>query len=62
MPFELTGAPTAFMAVTANHLYDLITDKVMEIFINDGGIATNSFDKMETKYQQTRIIPTLTSS
>jgi hypothetical protein len=50
MPFRLMGAPTAFTAVMANHLHDLIADEVMEIFIDNGGIATNSFDEMETKH------------
>jgi hypothetical protein len=49
MLFGLMGAPTAFAMVTANHLHNLITDKVMEIFIDDGGIAADSFDKMEAK-------------
>jgi hypothetical protein len=49
MPFGLMGAPTAFTTVMANHLHDFITDKVMEIFIDDGGIATDSFNKMEAK-------------
>jgi hypothetical protein len=49
MPFGLTGAPTAFAVVTANHLHDLIANEVMEIFINDGGIATDSFNEMEAK-------------
>jgi Reverse transcriptase (RNA-dependent DNA polymerase) len=52
MPFGLMGAPTAFAAVTANHLHDLIADEVMEIFINDGGIATDSFNKMEAKLRR----------
>jgi hypothetical protein len=51
MLFRLMGAPTAFAAVTANHLHNLITNKVMEIFIDNGGIAMDSFDEMEAKLQ-----------
>jgi hypothetical protein len=49
MLFRLIGAPTAFAVVMANHLHDLIANEVMEIFINNRGIATDSFDKMEAK-------------
>jgi hypothetical protein len=49
MLFRLMGAPTAFTVVMANHLHDLITDEVMEMFVDNGGIATDSFDEMEAK-------------
>jgi Reverse transcriptase (RNA-dependent DNA polymerase) len=49
MPFGLTGAPTAFMTVTAMHLHNLIAEEVLEIFVDDGGIASDTFDEMMNK-------------
>ena len=37
MPFGLTGAPSTFAHMTATHLYDLLNDEVMELFMDDGG-------------------------
>jgi hypothetical protein len=51
MPFGLTGAPTAFANITAMHLHDLIADKVLEIFVDDGGVASDTFDKMMDKLE-----------
>ena len=51
MPFGLTGAPTAFANVTATHLHDLIADEVLEIFVDDGGVASDTFDEMMDKLQ-----------
>jgi hypothetical protein len=49
MPFGLTGAPSTFAHMTATHLQDLLTDKVMELFVDDGGTAADTFDDMTTK-------------
>ena len=49
MPFGLMGAPSTFAHMTATHLHDLITDEVMELFVDDGGMAADSFDDMVTK-------------
>jgi hypothetical protein len=49
MPFGLTGAPTAFTTVTATHLHDLIAEEVLEIFMDDRGIASDTFDGMMNK-------------
>jgi hypothetical protein len=49
MLFGLIGAPTAFTMVTMTHLHDLIMEEVLKIFMDDGGIASNMFDKMLNK-------------
>ena len=49
MPFRLTGAPSTFAHMTATHLHDLLTDEVMELFVDDGGTAADSFDDMAAK-------------
>jgi Reverse transcriptase (RNA-dependent DNA polymerase) len=54
MPFGLTGAPTMFAAMVANHLHDLIADETLEIFVDDGGMTTDTFEGMKTKL--TRIL------
>jgi Reverse transcriptase (RNA-dependent DNA polymerase) len=54
MPFGLMGAPTAFTAMAANHLHNLIADETMEIFIDDGGSAADTFQEMKEKL--TRIL------
>jgi Reverse transcriptase (RNA-dependent DNA polymerase) len=52
MPFGLTGAPTAFMVMAANHLHNLIADKMMEIFIDDGGAAADTFNEIREKLKR----------
>jgi hypothetical protein len=54
MPFGLTGTPTAFVSVMAAHLHDLITDEMLEIFMDNGGTAADMFDDMAHKL--TRIL------
>jgi Reverse transcriptase (RNA-dependent DNA polymerase) len=49
MPFRLTGTPTAFTLVTATHLHDLITNKTLEIFVNNSGIVADTFNNMAHK-------------
>ena len=49
MPFGLTGAPSMFAHMTGQHLYDLLVDKVMELFVDDGGPAANTFPEMMNK-------------
>jgi hypothetical protein len=53
MPFGLTGAPSTFADVTANNMYDLLADEIMELFVDDGGTAADTFDEM--MYKLTRI-------
>jgi len=49
MPFGLTGAPSTLVHMTGQHLYDLLVEEVMELFINDGGTAADTFLEMMNK-------------
>ena len=49
MPFRLTGAPSTFAHMMAMHLHDLLTDEVMELFVDDGGTAADLFNDMAAK-------------
>jgi hypothetical protein len=52
MPFGLTGAPTVFTTITTAHLHDLIADKALELFVDDGGVAADTFTEMTSKLEQ----------
>ena len=52
MPFGLTGAPSTFGDVTATHLYELIMKEIMELFVDDGGAAADTFEEMMDKLIQ----------
>ena len=45
MPFGVTGGPSEFGHVTGERLYDLIALSVLELFVDDGGMASNSFEE-----------------
>jgi hypothetical protein len=49
MPMGLTGAPSTFADMTATHLHDLIADGTMELFVDDGACAADTFDEMLEK-------------
>jgi len=49
MPFGLTGAPSMFAHMTATHLHNLLNDEVMELFVDDGGAASDTFEGMLSK-------------
>jgi transposase InsO family protein len=49
MPFGLTGAPSTFANMTAEHLYDLLVKEIMELFVDDGGAAADTFEEMMEK-------------
>lgn len=49
MPFGLTGAPSTFAHLTGEHLHDLVADGDLELFVDDGAQAGDSFDEMLTK-------------
>ena len=49
MPFGLTGAPSTFAHMTAQHLHDLLAQEIMELFVDDGGAAADTFEEMMTK-------------
>ena len=53
MPFGLTGAPSTFANMTAKQLYDLLMEEIMELFVDDGGTAADTFEEM--MYKLTRI-------
>ena len=52
MPFGLTGAPSTFAHMTGQHLYDLLVEEVMELFVGDGGTAANEFSEMMSKLRR----------
>ena len=49
MPFGLTGAPSTFAHMTGQHLYDLLVEEVMKLFVDDGGTAADTFSEMMDK-------------
>ena len=49
MPFGLTGAPSTFANMTANNMHDWLAEGTMELFVDDGGTAANSFEEMMDK-------------
>jgi hypothetical protein len=49
MPFGVTGGPSEFGHVTGERFYDLIAETVLELFVDDGGMASNSFEDGMTK-------------
>src|ERR1700683_5297178 len=46
MPFGLTGAPTTFTHVTVQKLGDLLSKLNIELLVNDGGMAGDSFEDL----------------
>ena len=59
MPFGLTGAPSTFANMTATHLYDLLAEEAMELFVDDGGTAADTFEEMMGKYCGCKLKPSL---
>src|ERR1700761_1078703 len=49
MLFGLTGAPANFSHMTATHLHDLIMNGTLELFVDDGGSAADTFAEGITK-------------
>ena len=45
MPFGITGGPSEFGDVTAQRFHDLIAQTILELFVDDGGMASNSFEE-----------------
>jgi len=43
------GAPTTFSSVVTECLHDLLADNSLELFVNDGGTADNTFQGMMNK-------------
>ena len=49
MPFGLTGAPSTFGHMTATRMHELIVEEIMELFVDDGGAAADTFEEMMSK-------------
>ena len=49
MPFGVTGRPSEFSHITAERLHDLIANFILELFVDDGGMAFDSFEEGMTK-------------
>ena len=49
MPFGVTGGPSEFGHVTGERFHDLIAQTILELFVDDGGMASNSFEEGITK-------------
>ena len=49
MPFGVTGGPSEFGHVTGERFHDLIAKTILELFVDDGGMASNSFNDGMTK-------------
>ena len=41
--------PSMFTHMTGQHLYNLLVEEVMELFIENGGTAANEFSEMMSK-------------
>jgi hypothetical protein len=58
MPFGVTGGPSEFGHVTAQRFHDLIAQTMLELFVDDGGMASNSFaegmEKLRTLLERVR--------
>ena len=49
MPFGVTGGPAEFGHVTGERFHDLIAGSILELFVDDGGMASNSFEEGSRK-------------
>jgi hypothetical protein len=49
LPFGVTGGPSKFGQLTAEHLGDIISNNTIELFVNDGGASANTFEEGMTK-------------
>ena len=45
MPFGVTGGPSEFGHITAEWLHDLIAGLVLELFMDDRGMAFDTFEE-----------------
>ena len=45
MPFGVTGGPSEFGHITAEIFHDLVAKSILELFVDDGGAAMNSFEE-----------------
>ena len=58
MPFRVTGGPSEFGHVTAERFHNLVAQTILELFVDDGGMASDSFeevmDKLRTLLERVR--------
>lgn len=52
MPMGLTGAPTTFSAVVTEKLHDLLTNNMIELFVDDSGCGRDTFEDMLTTLRE----------
>ena len=52
MPFGLTKAPSTFGCMTATRMHEPIANNIMELFVDDGGMAADMFEEMIGKLTQ----------
>lgn len=45
MPFRVTGGPAEFRHIMVERFHDLIAALVMELFVDDGGMAADTFEE-----------------
>jgi len=45
MPFGVTGGPSEFGDLMAQRVHDLIVNEVIELFVDDGGSASDTFEE-----------------
>ena len=51
LPFGLTGAPSTFTSLTSKHMHKLLMDGTIELFVDDGGAAADTFVEMMGKLE-----------
>jgi len=49
MTFGLTGAPSTFTHMTAQHLHDLLVKEIMDLFIDNVGVVADTSKEMMSK-------------
>ena len=52
MPFGITGGPSEFGQLTAERLCDLVGNNTIELFVDDGGAAADTFEDGMSKLRQ----------
>ena len=52
MAMGWTGAPTIFSVTATRCLHDMLADDTLELFVDDGGCADDSFEGMLTKLRE----------
>ena len=49
MAMGWTGAPTVFSTTVTKQLHDILTNNIMELFMDNGGCADGTFTGMASK-------------